>query len=398
MSRETVTLPDRTQVEVEIPDLASEDALMRAILDTPAVNAAVDAAAKAAYPSIHWRHGNDGVGSEAAGKVVDAFLRSGEISDAEEIILGWVDESEHYRNLRKDNFSTRDESRGWGLFMSSAVEALGRSSGLDLDREDMAETFRDVVEEALAEADTTSPLDQLDQARDIGVVYIHGVGDGAHFDDLYMRGAISSQCSATDVRPDGNFRNFLQFLNMGSDDYRAAVQAIHGIDLLAIPASEDTTAYRRERLAELSKEWQDFSFEADAARPALVTPEQAVELLDNASYGGVPVAYAHVEPKAFLNLPWAGSPGGQVLLEPSRDRGRILIGIHDFMNGSGHSVDVPGPVTLPLKHAAWHVDGTRYKYGVDSVYGLVKSIFSARVSAVEAVPALEAEAPSGPRV
>lgn len=397
--RETVTLPDETEVEVLLRTGVSVLENMNDILESTEVKAAIEKAAKAAYPALHYRHGNDVISSQSAGKVVQAFLESGEIASAEEVVEGWADEYEYYAGVRRENFATDDAEEKWGLFLTSAADAIGRAFDKQVFADELEETFEQAVYEALREADDTAPLDQMRHALPIGLVHIAGYGGELGVEDLAMRPAFGAEVSASTVRPDEAFRTFLEFVNMGSDEFRDAVLAGHGVDLWGLPVPADASDLRREDIHRVSADWRSFEVSADPSRRALVTPEQVVELLDNASYGGVPVAYAYVSPKDVLDLPWSDEAEGAsaLKLEPERSGGRVFIGIHDFLNGSGHSVDVPGPVTLPLDHRCWHVDGERFgRCGIDSVYGLAKGVFRCRLEAVQMAPAPEADAPSGP--
>lgn len=88
-----------------------------------------------------------------------------------------------------------------------------------------------------------------------------------------------------------------------------------------------------------------------------------------------------------------------VHLRPTEPKPRVGIGIYDFNNGYGHLVDATSSVVLPLSRANWHVDGARYRYGIDEVYGLVLSMFNVQQLAIEVEPTLKVEAePTSPRM
>jgi len=388
-----ITLPDGREATVALRDGTANN-LFWQIIEAPEVKGALEEQAKKAYPDLHYRHGNDVIQTESAGKVVDAFLENGEISAAEDIINDWVDEDTYYRELAAEFFPVDKPHKGWGLFLASAAAAVSAAAGREIDADDLREEYEEAVREALQNADNSTPLDQMKQALRIGAVYVAGKETGLDTEDLAITTAFGRMLSADSVRPDENFKRLLSMVNVSADQFRDAVLLSYGKDLKNLSAGEDAEDYKEEAMNALAAEWRAFQFEADPNRPALVTADQVVELLDNASYGGVPVVYGYVNPKAFLELPWDPELDGPtcedtVQLVPERSNGRVLIGIHNFANGSGHSVDTTVPVILPLDFRNWHVDGVRHRYGIDSLYGLSNDIFYVSADAVPRAPALE---------
>ena len=72
--------------------------------------------------------------------------------------------------------------------------------------------------------------------------------------------------------------------------------------------------------------------------------------------------------------------GGHLGVSGAGRAGHVQIGIHDFLNGSGHLVDMAAPeLVVPMTPGSFIANGTRFSFGVDRVYGFVKSALQAKV-------------------
>jgi hypothetical protein len=382
--------------EVEFDPALGRQGHLRSLLAQQAVRDRIAALAAASHPGCWWRHGNDVVDGRSSREAVQALFDGAVgVADVEDVCMSWIDEDDYYRALLS-GFDDQETLGGdWqGLaedLAAAASEALGEDAP---DLEAFEEAIKEDALDALRDADETSPLEQLDRALDLGITYVAGLEGGLSIDDIRVTNAYDNVVGALTVKADENFASFLRFVNLSSDDYLAAVRDAYGVDLRTFGGGQGLSEMHSRLAADNAKAWQGFCVEADPSRPALVSAEQAIELLDNASYGGVPVAYAYVQPAAFVRL-WDAEDldGKQVELTPSGSGKAVLVGLWDYANGSGHTVDGKGPVRLPMDRRSWHVDGVR-GYGIDRSCGLANGHFRCSVAAVTVEPDLDPAAPS----
>jgi hypothetical protein len=383
-----LVLPNRVTSHVELDSSLSNIDNIRLIFGNEAVQSAIKETARMAHPCAYERHGNDVVQREAAALVMDAFFEDGNIHEAENMAADWVDADEYYDYHFVDFFDASDEDSSWGQFRLSVMAAMTGLPGADLESaENFDAEFYDAATEALRGADKSVPLDQMKQALNVGVIY-----SPSFVDQSLTIEEVDHYFGVP--RPDGGFKSFLQMVNLSASDYIEAVRKETDIDLRALKVSDNIEPGRARDLLDICASWRAFECPSDPSRPPLITAEQAIEIIENASYGGVPVTYGYLSPKALLDLPW-GQEGAMV--EISGDRGRLLVGIHNFSNGSGHFVTTGKPSRLPLDHKFWQCDdGKHSKYGIDAVYGLSLSAFYATPKLVQEPELVDQDAGSHP--
>lgn len=178
--------------------------------------------------------------------------------------------------------------------------------------------------------------------------------DGESLDDtehLHIRGNRWNSTYIENVLPSEGLRNFLQWLNISSDEFIAAA-------LVHRPPEGETL---KESLNGAS-----FCVDKDHSRPSLITPEQALVMVENAGYiDCLPTVHAHVELGALLKL----DPRLPIALP--LPKGQMHIGLHNTINGAGYMDTYDGeaiiaPMSLGMGWAS------RGSYGVDKTYGLYR--------------------------
>jgi hypothetical protein len=168
------------------------------------------------------------------------------------------------------------------------------------------------------------------------------------------------------VMPNCEMAATLNWLGIGKDDYRRAVFDAYGIDLYdPTPAAEerpDLWSWSGEQ----ARAWQQLQVRCQSRDMAWLRAEQLVELLDNASYGGVLsiAGYAQTD-QVEVALTGRGA---------LRIEGRVQIGIIDYLWGSGHSIrlDQNHPIDL---HDGKILTADRMCHRWDSCCDFVRSMF-----------------------
>ena len=137
--------------------------------------------------------------------------------------------------------------------------------------------------------------------------------------------------------PNDAFAQMLAFINVSKRHYVDLVQARRGINLLsAKPQGTETGAFRYR--PEYAAAWRAMRVPHDPKLPALLTDDQLVEIIENASYGGQLAIAGYVDRDFCLPRD----------LQAVRLSGRFQIGIIDYIWGSGHSVTFDGTLTVDL--------------------------------------------------
>jgi hypothetical protein len=159
-------------------------------------------------------------------------------------------------------------------------------------------------------------------------------------------------CYLEDIIPGDWLARFLRLVNVSSD---ALVQA----GMTERPSEGPVFAQRVQE--------SGFVVTHDPNLPALMTALEVIEALENAYYQAMPVVHAEIEVRALLEL----DPAKPMVLT-TKKRGEVHVGFHCFVNGAGYMDTYPGSITVPANETGFTgVD--RWSYGIDNVYGLVKS-------------------------
>ena len=164
------------------------------------------------------------------------------------------------------------------------------------------------------------------------------------------------------VRPNDALARTLSFLNVSKRHYLDLVIARRGINLLSSkPQGEGTGAFRYR--GEYAAAWRALKVAHDPKQPALLTDDQLVEVMENASYGGQ-LAIAGYVPRDFC-LPRA--------TRAVRLTGRFQIGIIDYIWGSGHTVTFDGSLIVDLGEGQiGDAPGYAYDSGCDFVVSYLR--------------------------
>lgn len=153
--------------------------------------------------------------------------------------------------------------------------------------------------------------------------------------------------------PNDAFARMLTFINVSKRHYLELVLARRGINLLsAKPQGTETGAFRYR--PEYAAAWRAMRVHHDPKLPPLLTDDQLVEIIENASYGGQLAIAGYVDRNFCLPRD----------LQAVRLSGRFQIGIIDYIWGSGHSVTFDGTLTVDISQGQI---GDAPGYAFDSV-------------------------------
>ena len=109
--------------------------------------------------------------------------------------------------------------------------------------------------------------------------------------------------------------------------------------------------------------------EADPLRPAVLSPENVVTIIENAIEWAAPMAHAEINVRALFEhdcttpMFW------------STAKGKVHIGLHDgVLSGAGYMDAYDGYVLIPANETGFAGEA-RWHWGINKVYGVVKSYF-----------------------
>lgn len=173
----------------------------------------------------------------------------------------------------------------------------------------------------------------------------------------------SDRNNSTTIKPDREFLEFLRIANISTNEWKDAVLEIHDIDLEG-NLDDDAFTFEIERVQAWRKAHQD----ADDTKPALVDVEELVYAIDNCPFGFTPLVSFSMPIEELVHRDWN---------EPIKLTGGIL-GLHDFINGSGDPLRFEGEVQISPTIANMMVAGAR-ENDIASVHGFVEQSFKSQI-------------------
>lgn len=257
----------------------------------------------------------------------------------------------------------------------------------------LSDGLSDICAEAMDDADTSVLTDMFNRHDKVEIAFGIDLNVLA-VDDLHIYHSRGYCVSSEDVDPDANFMRMFKLFNVhpmafveylttekgfdprvpdvqssegDEDGYRAKVAREHANRWVAFCEAATTGKVSDQTASALGGVFQgwirDLELESrnvhDIDRPAAVLVEDIFEMIENASYGGVPVYVARYPIADLLN--------GK-LDEPFVAKGG-QIGIHDFINGSGHVITLEGEVLINPRAGGYRASN------IDDVYGIVSRYY-----------------------
>ena len=385
MSATTIDIDDERSIGIDFSEGGSLGQHAHELFSHPTVAELFADAVREASPSLFYRHGNDTLSDETVNGMARVFLESGGDMHAFERHLeeDVMDRWSYFENLFKEHFV---DSCGWWEPLIENASAVLKTLHPEEDVRGCLEEMRDeMARDTLGDADDSMPLDFLLGWEKVSIIHVPDLSLFGGVEDLHIRYTGSCGDFLSFV-PDANLARFLRMVGVSSDAYKAHARFL-GRDLEAAPSEAefgDPSGFRFLDAADRAEAWKTFLVEIDPARRPMLSMDDVVEVLDNASYGGVPVVYFRVGLKDLIGF-WSDESNTHLRVRPDGRKGRPQVGIWDFANGSGHVVSADADeLVVPRNSGAFLVDDACWGYGIDKSCGFVKSFLEA---AVEAIPA-----------
>jgi hypothetical protein len=354
-----ITLETTPPVDIELHDEISMESLISTLAAHPAIQEIAKDVGSGSYFE-RFEPYNGVYDRSQLVPIVDAYLRGG-IEAAEE----YVETEDGWANSPETAFahSVKSELESEMRTVADLVTAHERFEDAENEITDgLTEALEELCIEAMADADK-SKITSLFGSHDKFEMSFGIDLDKLGVEDLHMYYSRKNWFSVETLDPDAKFMRMFKLMNISPSAFIEYIIEAHGYDPRNTEMPEGVTAdsWTGRAILEQANRWQAFSdvaydgivsretrskFEdgfdrycdalevegrtvCDLDRPAAMSMEELCVLIDNAGGGGVPVYTGRYQMKDILSgkldKPFIAKKG--------------LIGIHDFVNGSGHMVD-----------------------------------------------------------
>lgn len=388
-----IAVPGYEGAFIEIGEDASPEHVADALAATDAGKALADKVAQASYFEA-WPPMQD-MDDRTAAQIASAYAEGGIDAVMDMAIEKDWDASveEHYESVTKD-----DLKRALRDFAEAAEEAADWLTEEEV-TEACCEALKDHLLDAMRDSDKSTFEDSIPSHVKVETAFIPDYNQ-LGVDDMFMH-HWDVVFSAETALADSNLMRFLKFMNVAPSEFVAACRE-RGFDPSQPVRGKETSDYRWQQVEENAQLWRAVldveagrndeisklplrsSYEIaewnsavelvragkDCDRPRLVPMDDLFTIMDNASYGGVPVWAAKLPLKDIL----AGK-----FEKPFTAEGG-LIGIHDFINGSGYLETLKTKISIDPASGGYR-RSTSGRWSIDDVYGFVGSAWKAEVSA-----------------
>ena len=354
-----ITLDTNPPVEIELHDEISTESLVSTLAAHPAIKEMANEVGKSSFFTSYEPSRQLYDRSELA-PIVNAYLKGGVTAAEDYLHENWADSAETYfhQNVKSDLESA----------MRDVAQLIAEHERFEDAENDITDALTEALEEdcidAMVEADTSS-ITSLFGSHDKFEMSFGIDLDKLAVDDLHMYYSRKNWFSVETLDPNAKFMRMFKLFNISPSAFIEYIVEAHGYDPRSIDMPDGVTAdsWAGQAILEQANRWQAFSDVAydgivsketrskfpdesgfdrycnalevegrtvhNLDRPAAMSMEQLCVLIENASGGGVPVYTARYEMRDILSgkldEPFIAKQG--------------LIGIHDFVNGSGYMND-----------------------------------------------------------
>ncbi len=358
-----------TAVEINVKAGASLREAVTAVIDAPEIKAVLQSAVKDEYFEAYRNDGS--VNDDWNMRAAKAFIQYGP-EGLEEWIVEESDDNVD-SNLHQAMSDITNKSDISDL-VDAAIDGLkdARRNKASEIRAMFDEVLNDTITDMLRASDTSKPLDLISSRDDVLLSYVPGVS-GLSTEDITTQ-AIDSVHGVETVLLDERLIPFFKLINLSKDDFLAYCKEELDLDLTGRLVADGVSSYRIEDDARRAELWKTASWTVDGDRPPLITPAEAIEVLENATYGGVPCLTVKVPLKWFVERDWSqGMTIEPASLMDGKKQRTVAgqIGIHNFVNGSGHTITNEKTVVIPAGERSEFVVSEKTGYGFDKTYGFV---------------------------
>jgi len=221
--------------------------------------------------------------------------------------------------------------------------------GADPDDDDLFEQYVDLHR--------TNAFDLIPSSLHSEFCWIPGWDNSGLDELLYDFGLKSDRWKSNyieDVQPGRWLTEFLNLVNQSSEAVIQAAEADYGEN--------------GQKFAEKCRA-ANFSVQRDTSRPAILTGNEVISVIENSYYHAIPMYHCFINVKDLFEF----DPTSPMKMSSTKS-GDVHVGLHEFVNGGGYMDTYKGEIVIP-PDAVGFAGEDRWSYGIDKVYGLVKSYF-----------------------
>ena len=331
----------------------------RAAARSPEARASIDRiVAKVGFR--RYRQINASWAFEAAAQAVNAFFTDGSTLSPERVVEQSIDHASAHADLMDDI----RRSRAFSSLRDAAAAAVSarfpKIPRIDIVAR-VSSFLAEEIGEAIDAADLSVPMDAIG-GTDIIVCYLPGLREGASLEDT-MTSHWTSESSSLTVKPDEAFMHFLTLANVSVPQWLDEVEKATGERVDQAPSK--APRWKAERAAA----WSGAAAETDSTRPAAVKPWRLVEAVDACYLGFSPLIAFNADAGSLCSRDWNNGLG---------IKGGVL-GLHDFVNGSGDPLRFEHKVVVQAKPGNMIVGEAR-PFDFNEVHGFVRHSFRSRLT------------------
>lgn len=380
------------EVFIEVDENDTEETVVSKLSALPLIS---EIAKKVGKDSYFAAFPSDLLSGDGSNEIAEAYLEGGR--DA--VIQHFIDEdwdakpSDYYFEISKGEFKQKIDR-----ILGDVLEEFDNLNGEEI-KDELSDYFEDTIIDAMIESDDSKVEDCIPSHAKVDIVFIPDNHIYA-WDDMYTHHW--DVCfSAETALADSNMIRVLKFFNISPEEFIEEAKE-RGFDPSKPEISENISDYRRGQIEENALKWRaileargigkghirqlklpskyemaEWNRTVDLARtcrdydrPSSVSMDTLFTILDNASYGGVSAFVCRVPLTEVMN---------GVLDKPFTAM-KGLIGIHDFMNGSGYIDQPEAPILIDPKKGKFSIRS------VDDVYGIVPYYYNTEIQHVEVGP------------
>jgi hypothetical protein len=264
-----------------------------------------------------------------------------------QVVCGWS--AERFREALIDLVIELDG--GW----DDAFAQAAQEEGIDFDC--MSHEMRSQMFDAYRAANQARAFDLIPGNLHAEFCWVPG-WDGVSLDSLMEEfGQRSERYNSNyldDVRPGRWLSELLSLGNCSSEALRAHCMSLGEPGRRFVEATADLR-------------WK---VQADASRPAILSPEDVVNIIENGHTWAVPMFHCEINVRALFEFDCT-----QAMVLTSDKRGEVHLGLHDgVLNGTGYMDTYPGAVVIPAE-ATGFAGAARWRWSINETYGIVRSVF-----------------------
>jgi hypothetical protein len=333
---------------------------LEACLDVPRIGAMIETFAKS-LRFTRFRPARHADELQAAMEAMSDFLEEGDVDSCEQSIRSSHVQGEEMAELIHD---VRQADFFDALVRATAAVVTERYPAADeTGVSDMtASRVLDLSIDAVYRTDQSMPLDVLNNVT-MTFCAIPGLDEARTETDLATsHWAQDSGCRT--IKPDRVFARFLQLAGVSSQTWIATVQEMTGVKVDADPEA-GAPHWHSERAAM----WRDFVDLPPICDGPIADVYRIVEAVETAGRGFTPCIAFRADAGRMIRRDWSRSmtvSGG-------------LLGLHDFINGTGDPIRFERKVTLSLDRGCFEVAETM-KNPITEAHGFGEEWFRSRIA------------------